>query len=354
MSSLLDSIAIVLASPAQRHAAWSLNSAHWRGPLTSQAFIDREAQLSQSALASGDGGLYFVAVPKDSVEGKGGHADANVEPVVYASCKALRKRVLVRRPGCAVEETTAYGIGSVYTRPDMRGRGLARYMLQAVQRELDIRGAVLSVLYSDIGRKFYADLGWVAMPARTAVMPISKSLAGEPEGVTWLSDEDLQRVTAQDTKQLHDSLATDASSPTARIAFLPDFAQLDWSLQRSQITAQALPTSVSQTTAVLRRRGAQTSSGTSWVWWDHRLHDGQLKILRLAVDGADATARETLLRAAHHEAAAWGLSEVVVWDPRGAEFSEVIDRDLGVPCLRWQNGEEKNIEWVCNEYYAWL
>ncbi|KAL1900790.1 hypothetical protein Cpir12675_000804 [Ceratocystis pirilliformis] len=333
MSSLLDSIAIVLASPAQRHAAWSLNSTHWRGPLTSQAFIGREAHLSQTALASGDGGLYFVAVPKDSVESKGGHADENVEPVVYAICTALRKRVLVRCQGCAVEEATAYGIGS---------------------RELDIRGAVLSILYSDIGRKFYADLGWAAMPARTAVMPISKPAAGEPEGVTWLSDEDLQRVTTQDTKQLHDSLVTDASSPTVRIAFLPDFAQLDCSLQRSQITAQALRTAVPQTTVVLRRRGAQTSSGTSWVWWDHRLHDGQLKILRLTVDSADATARETLLRAAHHEAAVWGLSEVGVWDPCGAEFSEVIDRDLGVPCLRWQNGEERDIEWVCNEYYAWV
>jgi predicted N-acetyltransferase YhbS len=56
-------------------------------------------------------------------------------------------------------------IGSVHTRADCRGQRLAPGLLQHVEREAAQHGARLSLLYSDIGTKYYARLGYQACPS---------------------------------------------------------------------------------------------------------------------------------------------------------------------------------------------
>lgn len=58
-----------------------------------------------------------------------------------------------------------YGIGSVATSPEERGKGFASFLIQAVTEELLYRdnGEVV-FLHSDIGIEFYQKLGYVLIP----------------------------------------------------------------------------------------------------------------------------------------------------------------------------------------------
>lgn len=79
-------------------------------------------------------------------------------------------------------------IGSVHTRADCRGQGLAPQLLDYVEREAAQRGARLSLLYSDIGTDYYARLGYQACPswevgdaddaARATLSPAHSALPG--------------------------------------------------------------------------------------------------------------------------------------------------------------------------------
>src|SRR5262249_55422533 len=56
-------------------------------------------------------------------------------------------------------------IGSVYTRAECRGRGYAPRLIEWVEADARRRQLAVSVLYSDIGPDYYANLGYVACPS---------------------------------------------------------------------------------------------------------------------------------------------------------------------------------------------
>jgi GNAT superfamily N-acetyltransferase len=144
------SLSLTHPTPAERLATWSLNAKVWAGPLSSDAYTQREEHLSQQDLTR-DGGITFWILVDNS---------APPFPVrrILASCETIKKRALIARGDGCVAEVISYGVQSVFCDPDLRGRGYAGRMMEELGSKLDTWGrdgmnkTAFTVLYSDIGK----------------------------------------------------------------------------------------------------------------------------------------------------------------------------------------------------------
>ena len=137
------------ATPEEVKECILLNSAAWRGPLSTEVFLRREAHLA-SQVAAVDGGLStWILVDKN---------DKRSPRTVLSACESLRKRAFVARRGSQAEEVVVFGIGSVYCRDAYRGKGYAVRMMKELSKKLedwqqkDGNKTHFTVLYSDIGK----------------------------------------------------------------------------------------------------------------------------------------------------------------------------------------------------------
>lgn len=90
---------------------------------------------------------------------------SDAESTILASCETIRKIAVVSYPPIdgekvvPVKDVVAYGIGSVFTPPECRGKGYAKIMLIMLGERLknhNGEAAGFSVLYSDIGKVRFA------------------------------------------------------------------------------------------------------------------------------------------------------------------------------------------------------
>lgn len=157
------------------------------------------------------------------------------------------------------------------------------------------------------------------------------------------------------------------------VAFLPNRAQIEWQLARSEVDAEKL---MGKTNPI---KGAITINGRAWITWAHDWREKRLRVLRisLALEGASSEWQRVedirvLLEAALAEAREWGFRKVVVWNPdsevtHGCKsvgnkhprdvkivFDERIDGSL--PSLRWRGARldkpRNRIEWEENQGFC--
>ncbi|KAL2267222.1 hypothetical protein VTJ83DRAFT_4499 [Remersonia thermophila] len=170
---------LVRPSPAELARTWRHTYPKWGAALPSeQDYLDREAYLTMAPLGR-DGGLTRWIL---TIRG----LPADQRPIL-SSCESLRKRALVALPAAngtkqdeevTLVEGITHAIGSVFTEPAYRGRGYASRMMREVGERLKTwqaerapllsntpRRTLFSVLYSDIGKHFYARHGWAAFPS---------------------------------------------------------------------------------------------------------------------------------------------------------------------------------------------
>ena len=174
-------IALVRADPSEFEHSILLNSAAFRGPLDVETYFRREAVLAAQPLAADGRFVPWILVDT---------ADTARPRNILASCETWRKRCLVARKnekrvqdagkknnlgsgdlnpdmgeagvtlvsGSGVEDAVAYGVASVFSRSDYRGRGYASRMVAELGRKLGATGhddgekAVVSILFSAIGK----------------------------------------------------------------------------------------------------------------------------------------------------------------------------------------------------------
>lgn len=218
--------ALILTHPtaAEMERTWSLNHSEWGGPLDLPAYLGREKFLTSTSLAADGGMLHWILTDAEA-------HDQDEKRRVLASCETIRKRVLyVPRNGDEVREGLGYGIGSVYTYPEFRGKKYAARMLKELgvalktqpeeekekQKAEQLRGkrpqapgeyhingslaavdagsgangghdggfqkaeAVCSALWSDIGKRFYASKGWPVFASDHVEFSSSPSSASPP------------------------------------------------------------------------------------------------------------------------------------------------------------------------------
>jgi len=380
---------LVVATPEELVAQHHSNSTEWRGALSLEAYLRREEHLLKQDLTK-DGGLtpwMLVFQPQGPNERK-----------VLCGCESLKKKALLARDG-RVDDVVAHGVASVFCPPEHRGRGYAGRMMSELGKKLrswqveDGKSSAFSVLYSDIGKEFYAARGWQVFPSAHVSLSAVSSGGTDLKSVRTLQSHDLPDLCAVDEKVLRSRLGALENRTKSAVALLPDNTTLTWHHAREDFIATALNDGT-YPAFMQSGRGAlvdiEGGSGRVWCYWIRVWTNPRekaldtLHILRLVVedDGYDdiAPASEertkemaespvvkaiaAVLSKAREAAYLSGMDEVQIWNPTSATLaaaqrlersSTIVHRESeSITSLQWYGeGSWKDVEWVCNEKYGW-
>ncbi|GKT61592.1 lysine acetyltransferase [Colletotrichum tofieldiae] len=370
---------LVLAqpTPAERVKTYTSTYTNWGTALELEDYIRREEYMT-TVPVSRNGGITQWILTDPSLP-------PDARPIL-SSCESIRKRVLVARPDGAVVEAITHAVGSVFTDPAHRGNGYASVMMGMIGSALarwqgaemakgekwgDIRDGEVacSVLYSDIGKKFYAKHGWHPYESTHLEFPPQTTAEGSlPREAVPLGYHELAELCAVDERLLRAKLAT--KSDKTRVSLLPDIDAMLWHLMREDYMTKHI---FGKTPTV---RGGVVGEPGSRVWavWTRGYYGGLKKpegntmhILRLAIEDEASSdqfireAIEALLKLARAEAAEWKVNNVEMWnpDPRVRDLiekagipHEFIERERdSIASLMWYGDGE--VEWVLNEKFGW-
>lgn len=364
-----EDVVFTKADSELQKVAWRLNGEAWASPMSIDDYVAREYHLSQQDLSRDGRCIYWVLRHKD-------------DPThVVASCESVKKTVFIAGHGTGINdgfvEASGYAIASVYTNPKYRRLGMAAYMLRRLQEHMDT-DSDCSVLYSDIGRTYYANLGWDVFPSDQATIHLEgdRFSVPEPAATRYLTLEELKPLCHKDVAGVQAKFQRLASDHRkTHVAFSPSYAQVAWQLAREQFMAKVM------FKREIEKRGAITTNGRSWIYWDHDWREKKLKVLRIVSLDSDPETGVTimdeskirdiveLLRAAAAEAVHWGLEKVLVWNPddnttmgiKGfhnfhEEDVDVVfdERNSSLSCFRWNGGRHtQDTTWEDNYYYCW-
>jgi hypothetical protein len=366
-----ESLYLTHPTPEEKEATWCLNSVNWGSALSKSDYLEREAYLTTVPLARNGGVTHWILVDRA--------LPPNERPIL-ASCESLRKPVLVLRNGVIAEGIT-HGIGSVFSQPKYRGKGYASRMLRELgptlkdwQIDPSITGKQschFSILYSDIGKKYYAKLGWVTFPSTHIAFPPAANT--KPFTAKPLTYPDLEELCALDGQYIRRDLEN-AKDGKIHIALIPDHDTMQWHHMREDfVSGKIFGNSPTIKGAIAGEPGSRV-----WAIWTRAFY-GPLKpesgntlhILRLVIEGekdteANAAKLRGILEIAKAEAKEWQLGHVELWNPTdvvkemvkrtGLEHSEVEREEESIASLMWYgegSGKADEIEWVGNEKYGW-
>ncbi|KAL8391830.1 hypothetical protein RB595_002147 [Gaeumannomyces hyphopodioides] len=395
---------LVLAHPtdSELRRIWTMTHGPWGPALSLDEYIEREAYL------------YTVPGSKDGLQSSWILTDCRLPPdarPILSSCDTYRKPAMVSYPpqasgqaAATAANVVAHGIGAVFTDPEFRGQGYASRMMREVGEVLQRyqadehrkgqqangdgnapAGALFSVLYSDIGKKFYSKLGWLpAESTHVTWMPAPEGADNTTptpdDAVRPLDRGELAELCAVDERLLRAHLPEIAGQTgKAAVALVPTHDAMMWHLDREDfMSSRVFPDG--RTPAV---RGAIYTCPTSglrlWTVWARNYYGGLQKVegntlylLRVVVEDAEKTPAESLARGfaavvalAQREAALWHVCNVQLWNPTGAVRRLV--ETCGIPCewvareedsiasLMWygEGGAGRAVEWVANDKFAW-
>ncbi|EGS21745.1 N-acetyltransferase-like protein [Thermochaetoides thermophila DSM 1495] len=361
------SLILTHPTPAERARTWRLTHPMWGPALTEKDYLAREAYLTTVPLARNGGITHWILTVRDM--------PPDARPVL-SSCESIRKKAISVRDG-KVTEGVCHGIASVFTDPVYRGRGYASRMMSELGRVLKgwqagEEGALFSVLYSDIGKQFYAKHGWAPFESSHVAIRPRKREEGVKEVAVPIGYHELAELACVDERLLRKDLASRRDGRT-HVALLPELDAFLWHMMREDFMTKCI---FGRTPTV---RGAVAGKPGQRVWaiWMRGYYGGlkkmegnTLHVLRVVVEDENRPNEElvdglrSIIRIAQHEAAEWFAQEIHVWNPppkvkfliekTGIEF-EFVNRDKdSIASLMWYSeGPAEEVNWVANEKYAW-
>ncbi|KAF2653824.1 hypothetical protein K491DRAFT_717678 [Lophiostoma macrostomum CBS 122681] len=383
------SVDLVLGQPTAEEWISVSNTtwASWGDSLPLPVYLQESEFLTTVPLAR-DGGL----TPWILIDGR---LPVGRRPIL-ASCETIRKRALISTAGGHVEEGIVHGIASVFTSPEYRRRGYAARMLQELAQilrtwQIGNRRCLGTILYSDIGKTYYANIGWRPNATNRHVefqaIPHSKHSC-----VRGISGEGLQNLCERDENIVRTTLTVPDNEIRSRVTIIPDLDHMLWHISKEEFACQYLFGRVPKAKGAI----AGDSGCQVWVIWTHRYYtspeietaDNVLYILRLVMERDKTATRlptdsskllndgqyaeqfiylKAVLQAAQDEAAEWGLKIVKLWDPTplvldmlshsGMHYNIVDREEDSIASGRWYR-EKKDDDanppyWLNNEHYAW-
>ncbi|KAE8444717.1 hypothetical protein EG329_014277 [Mollisiaceae sp. DMI_Dod_QoI] len=362
---------LTTATQEEKVATWNLNAVNWGSALSRLDYLEREAYLTTVPLAKDNGVTHWILVDRN--------LPPNERPIL-ASCESLCKPVLVSRNGVITEGIT-HGIGSVFSQPKYRGKGYAARMLrelgpllktwQVDEKAPGRQTCPFSILYSDIGPKYYAKFGWEVHPStHIAIPPASKP---HPSSAKALTYPDLLALCASDEQMIRKELA-EVKDGKIHVALIPNHDQMQWHHMREDFVTNKI---FGKTPSI---KGAISGPPGTRVWaiWTRAFY-GPLKpesgntlhILRLVFEDEkdtqeNAESLKAILEIAQAEAKEWQLGHVELWNPSdvvkgivqktGLEHREVKREEESLASLMWYgegSGKAGDIRWLANEKYGW-
>lgn len=355
-------------TPTEQQKIWTANFSAWAGPLNLSQYLERETYLTTIPLTKNGGITHWILT------------DSTLQPdsrPILASCESLRKKGFVKRKEGALTEVVGHGIGSVFCPVEGRGRGYAGRMMELLGEELkrfDGEKGAFSVLWSDIGPKFYARYGWDVYKSEHVSFPPGDNL--EVSKAKTLEDKDLQALCESDVQLLRASMDKKEEQKIA-MAILPDWEHMLWHHLREDFLCNKLYGEISNVKgAIVGEPGRRT-----WAIWTRSFYGpvgveksgNTLHILRLVMEGeeteheGDLTRRaeqlQNIIRVAQAEAKKWKLNCVELWNPSvyvqkliddmNIEHSKVKRDSESIASLKWFRDEKEQVEWIGNEKYGW-
>lgn len=234
------------------------------------------------------------------------------------------------------------------------------------------RSCAFSILYSDIGKKYYASHGWVPFPSKHIAFPPVKESATPNPSVKLLTSASLAPLCTIDDQFLHRDIAAAAHDGQTHIALIPDLDTMQWHHLREDFMTSKL-FGRSPTT-----RGALAGEPGSRVWavWTRSFYGplveksgNVLHILRLVVENerdvqGNVEKLRVIIDAAKKEAAEWKLNDVEIWnvtaaqktlmEEMGGEWKEVDREEESIASLMWYgDGNVDQLVWDANEKFGW-
>lgn len=250
-------------------ASW----ATWGGPLALEAYLAHVLRLRNHPWSRAAMSTWILG---------------SDEGAPLASCQAYR---MDSRYASALGH--AYGLGSVFTEPAQRGRGLASHLLNLLAEHLVASdpGAQACILFTEAGAAPYVRAGFQELPLRT--LAFSAQIGDPGQGVdALLTEGDLAATVAE------------LPWPEGAFAIRPSGAQLDWQLERERILLDVLGRPGPPA------RGARAGRGLAlWAVDPHR--QGLALLHFQATSPGEGAA---LLEAARRMALVCALPRVLLWD----------------------------------------
>ncbi|KAM7186175.1 lysine acetyltransferase [Naviculisporaceae sp. PSN 640] len=382
-----SSPSLVLVEPthAERLRVWTMTHPKWGAALTLDNYLGREVYLQTVPLAK-EGGLTSWILTDRSLPPD--------ERPILSSCESLRKRAIAASSDSSGEivDGIAHGIASVFTEPQFRGKGYASRMMKEVGEVLKdwqagdkTQGALFSVLYSDIGKKFYAKNGWAPYPSshvsfKPAIGTAGGDVNGTVNGKTLtaaakpIGYHELAELCCADEallKKRAREVVTIGGKKSAA-AILPSLEQLLWHMMREDyMTKHIFGKTPDVRGAVYGEKGKRI-----WAIWSRGYYGGletikgnTFHILRFVIEDEEGMEEEEMVKGfgeivkiAQREAGEWRSEDIQMWNPgettrrliekSGVEYKIVEREEDSIASLRWY-GEGELEEWVGNEKYAW-
>lgn len=373
---------LVVATPEENIAQQHANSTEWRGALSLEQYLRREEHLSNQELTKDDGLTAWMLVYQP---------DGNGKRQVLCGCETIKKEALVSKQG-KVEDAIAHGVCSVFCPPEFRGKGYAGRMIAELGKALkdwqtDGRKQVLfSVLFSDIGKDFYAARGWQPFPSTHVSLPAANTSHNGLPAVRTLKTDDLAELCLIDEKLTRNRLARSSKGADTSVALVPDRRTVRWHHAREEFVARELFNRYPEIKgAVVGEPGSRV-----WCYWTRVWTNPQeqtpntLHILRLVIedeaysdftpassvkaemlkDSPIAKAIAALFAEAQRQAAEWDMNETTIWNPTSTTLAaaQLLDpkatvedrQEESITSLRWYGeGSSENVDWICNEKYGW-
>ena len=278
--------------------------------------------------------------------------------------ESFLKRSLMSDANGGVEEVVIHGIASVFCPPEYRRRGYAPRFMTEISKPLciwhsDQAKIVGSVLYSDIGKTYYAKPGWQTNhtnwhvdfpPLETPKSPLTQELA----------EDDLAELCNRDEAIIRARMARLADGVNKQITILSELDQMLWRIEKEQFATEQL---FGKTP---RAKGAIAGPLGSQVWtnryYGHPNAESPgniLYILQFVDEGYDsantppsiknkhlqttlpdkqASCLVAVLEYARAEAAEWRLNQLRLWEP-SPWVQRVITESKITHCV-FERGEE--------------
>ncbi|KAK0671620.1 hypothetical protein QBC41DRAFT_371612 [Cercophora samala] len=369
-------ITLTNPTPSELPQIFTLSHPKWGPALTLQDYLDREAYLTTVPLSKNGGITHWLLTLSSAPSG---------ERPILASCESIKKRAFYTTPSGTVREGVAHGIASVFTDPKYRGKGYASRMMSDLGERLKSwqdgggdKPVVFSVLYSDIGKGFYARHGWAPFESsHISWAPAAGSSPSRGKGVKTIGYHELAELCAVDERLLKERLAGMAKADGGKkrhVALAPELDQLLWHLMREDFMTKH----IFGKTPEVRGAVAGPKGKRVWAVWTRGYYGGlektegnTLHVLRVVVEDEENTSEEELVDGfkaivgiARAEAKEWRSHDVQMWNPTGlvrglvdkigVEY-EFVERDKdSIASLMWYGEEEgEEVDWVANEKYAW-
>lgn len=229
-----------------------------------------------------------------------------------------------------------------------------------------LQDAVFSVLYSDVGRTFYArcgpepspdrPLGWITKsPVSTQWDLPPVPTVGDTPAWKWLSRADCLDVWEQDSALIQAEAAVLAGAKGRTVcAFLPDNGVAQFNIQRLMTFGAGLQPVYPPEPWGVQLIGEEQLTFATWTF------EPGTKVMVITRLRVSPVAFPKLLEAVSSKARELGFETVEAWNlphelKEGAKSTRTFERDEHLPAVKWYGGEpDDSVEWIFNEKYVSL